>query len=64
MPWPPASCAGCWLQRHTCTDPASVPPGRVTKNRDDARMYGTEREHITRTPEDPFFKKYAAEASR
>jgi protein transport protein SEC24 len=40
------------------------PAGRVAKNRDDARMYGTEREHITRTPEDPFFKKYAAEASR
>ena len=32
--------------------------------RDDPRQYGTEREHITRTPEDPFFKKYAAEASR
>lgn len=34
------------------------------KNRDAPAAYNTDREPLTRKPEDPFFKKYAAEASR
>lgn len=34
------------------------------KNRENASLYGTDREYTLRTPEDPFWKKYAAEASR
>lgn len=34
------------------------------KNRDNATLYGTDREHTLRNPEDPFFKKMAAECSR
>lgn len=43
--------------------PPSVGVGR-TKHRDNPAAYGTEREALTRKPEDPFFKKYSAEASR
>lgn len=45
----------------------SIPPsvGVVKiKQRDNANQYGTEREMLTRKPEDSFFKKYSAEASR
>jgi len=34
------------------------------KNRDNAAAYGTDREHTLRNPEDPFWKKLAAECSR
>lgn len=34
------------------------------KNRDNAAAYGTDREHNLRGPEDPFWKKMAAECSR
>ncbi len=37
--------------------------GKV-KNRDNAALWGTDQEHKMRTPDDPFYKKYAAEASR
>ena len=37
--------------------------GKV-KNRDNAALWGTDQEHKLRTPDDPFYKKYAAEASR
>lgn len=43
--------------------PPSVGVGR-TKQRDNPAAYGTDREPLTRKPEDPFFKKYSAEASR
>jgi len=42
---------------------ASMGPGRL-KNRDNPAAYGTDREHHLRTPEDPFYKKMAAECSR
>jgi hypothetical protein len=34
------------------------------KNRDNAATYGTDREHSLRNPEEPFWKKLAAECSR
>ena len=34
------------------------------KNRDNATVYGTDRENSLRCPEDPFWKKMAAECSR
>jgi len=34
------------------------------RNRDDARLFGTDREHSLRNPEDGFYKKTAAECSR
>jgi hypothetical protein len=34
------------------------------KNRDNATLWGTDQEHKLRCPDDPFFKKFAAEASR
>ncbi|KAG2501034.1 hypothetical protein HYH03_000853 [Edaphochlamys debaryana] len=37
--------------------------GKV-KNRDNPSAYGTEREPALRNPDDPFFKRYAAECSR
>jgi len=45
---------------------AAVPttgPGKI-KNRDNPALYGTDREHTLRIPEDGFFKKFAAECSR
>lgn len=45
---------------------SSVPSlgvGRV-KARDNPQLYGTEREPGLRNPDDPFFKRYAAECSR
>ncbi|EFJ52467.1 hypothetical protein VOLCADRAFT_72688 [Volvox carteri f. nagariensis] len=45
---------------------SSVPSlgvGKV-KNRDNPSAYGTEREPALRNPDDPFFKRYAAECSR
>lgn len=41
----------------------SVGAGKI-KMRDSAQLYGTDREHTTRVPDDPFWKKFAAEASR
>lgn len=43
--------------------PPSVGVAKI-KQRDNSAAYNTDREPITRKPEDPFFKKYAAEASR
>lgn len=37
--------------------------GRI-KARDNPALYGTDRECSLRTPDDPFYKKYSAEASR
>lgn len=45
---------------------SSVPSlgvGRV-KNRENPSAYGTEREPGLRNPDDPFYKRYAAECSR
>lgn len=41
----------------------SVGVGKI-KNRDNAALYGTENEHKLRIPEDPFYKRFAAECSR
>ena len=41
----------------------SVGAGKI-KLRDNPQLYGTDREHSTRVPDDPFWKKYAAETSR
>jgi protein transport protein SEC24 len=41
----------------------TVGAGKV-KNRENAALYGTDREATLRVPEDPFFKKFAAECSR
>lgn len=37
--------------------------GRI-KARDNPAVYGTDREYTLRCPEDPFYKRYSAEASR
>lgn len=37
--------------------------GRLKPSRDNANLYNTEREPTLRNPEDPFFKRYAGEAS-
>ena len=37
--------------------------GRI-KARDNPALYGTEREYSLRTPDDPFYKRFSAEASR
>lgn len=34
------------------------------KNRDNAALWGTDSEHKLRNPDDPFYKKFAAECSR
>jgi hypothetical protein len=38
-------------------------PGRLKPSRDNLNLYNTEREAQLRNPEDPFFKRYAGEAS-
>lgn len=35
-----------------------------TKNRENLAAYGTDKEGGLRSPEDPFFKRFAAECSR
>eukprot|EP00850_Spirogloea_muscicola_P012019 SM000076S21840 [mRNA] locus=s76:425143:430115:- [translate_table: standard] len=42
----------------------SLGPGRLKLRGEDARVYGTDREHILRTAEDPFYKQMAADLSR
>ena len=42
----------------------SLGAGRAKAQREQLSFYGTEREPSLRNPEDPFFKRYAAEASR
>jgi protein transport protein SEC24 len=37
--------------------------GRI-KARDNPALYGTDREYSLRTPDDPFYKRFSAEASR
>lgn len=41
----------------------SVGIGRI-KSRDNAALYGTDKEPSLRNPDDPFYKRYSAEASR
>ncbi|EFN54134.1 hypothetical protein CHLNCDRAFT_135519 [Chlorella variabilis] len=41
----------------------SVGIGRI-KARDNPALYGTDREYSLRTPDDPFYKRFSAEASR
>ncbi len=43
--------------------PPSLGIGRI-KARDNPALYGTDREHSLRTPDDPFYKRFSAEASR
>jgi protein transport protein SEC24 len=44
--------------------PPSCGAGRVKAGRDNPALYGTDREPSLRAPDDPFFKRFAAEASR
>ena len=46
-----------------CTLP-SLGVGRLLNRGDDHRNAGTDKEHLTRVPADPFYKKIAAECSR
>jgi protein transport protein SEC24 len=41
----------------------SLGPGKLKPSRDNLNLYNTEREAQLRNPEDPFFKRYAGEAS-
>lgn len=38
--------------------------GRLKIRSDDLRVYGTDREHTLRIPEDPFYKQMAADLSK
>lgn len=38
--------------------------GRLRLRGDDARVYGTDKEHMLRIPEDPFYKQMAADFSK
>ncbi|KAI4349870.1 hypothetical protein L6164_010416 [Bauhinia variegata] len=42
----------------------SLGVGRLKLRGDDARVYGTDKEHALRVPEDPFYKQMAAEFSK
>lgn len=42
----------------------SLGAGRLRLRGDDLRVYGTDKEHILRTPEDPFYKQMAAEFTK
>jgi protein transport protein SEC24 len=44
--------------------PPSLGAGKVKPGRDNPSLYGTDREPSLRAPDDPFFKRFAAEASR
>ena len=55
-------CARVTHSLHGCTH-VHAGIGKV-KNRDNATLWGTDQEHKLRCPDDPFFKKFAAEASR
>jgi protein transport protein SEC24 len=44
--------------------PPSCGAGKVKAGRDNPALYGTDREPSLRAPDDPFFKRFAAEASR
>lgn len=42
----------------------SLGVGRLKLRGDDLRVYGTDKEHILRLPEDPFYKQMAAELTK
>lgn len=42
----------------------SLGVGRLRLRGDDSRVYGTDKEHGLRLPEDPFYKQMAAEFSK
>jgi protein transport protein SEC24 len=42
----------------------SLGVGRLKLRGDDLRVYGTDKEHALRTPEDPFYKNMAAECTK
>lgn len=42
----------------------SLGVGRLRLRGDDPRIYGTDKEHTTRTPEDPFYKQMAADFTK
>ncbi|CAL0300149.1 unnamed protein product [Lupinus luteus] len=42
----------------------SLGVGRLKLREDDSRIYGTDKEHVLRLPEDPFYKQMAAEFSK
>lgn len=42
----------------------SLGVGRLKLRGDDSRVYGTDKEHALRLPEDPFYKQMAAEFSK
>jgi protein transport protein SEC24 len=41
----------------------SLGPGKLKASRENLNLYNTEREPSLRNPEDPFFKRFAGEAS-
>ena len=42
----------------------SLGAGRLRLRGDDLRVYGTDKEHALRTPEDPFYKQMAADFTK
>lgn len=44
--------------------PPTVGVGRLKAQRNNTTLYGSDREHLLRVPEDKFFKDFAADACR
>jgi len=42
----------------------SLGVGRLKLRGDDSKVYGTDKEHVLRLPEDPFYKQMATEFSK
>jgi len=66
--WPPILPPShtLFLPSSPATPQAAAPSlgiGRI-KARDNPALYGTDREYSLRTPDDPFYKRFSAEASR
>lgn len=60
------TCFPYLLHAHPPLHQAAAPSlgiGRI-KARDNPALYGTDREYTLRTPDDPFYKRFSAEASR
>ena len=47
-----------------CTSPASKGPGKMKPGRDNPSLYGSEKEHTLRAPDDPFWRNFGTECSK
>ena len=47
-----------------CTSPATKGPGKMKPGRDNSSLYGGEKEHTLRCPDDPFWRNFGTECSK